>query len=79
MAVITNHYPDDREQNLGILEGGTGLGLLLGPLLGGALYNLGGYCLPFWTVGCICLLIFPLLKHTVELIKKEEGVKSAIT
>ena len=36
MAIITNHYPDEREENLGILEGGTGLGLLVGPLLGGA-------------------------------------------
>ena len=61
IAIITSHYPNEREQNLGILEGGTGLGALIGPLIGSGLYILGGYCLPFWTVGCICLILFPFL------------------
>ena len=61
IAIIATHYPDERELNLGILEGGTGLGLLLGPLIGGMLYAVGGYLAPFWTVGTICLLMLPLL------------------
>ena len=61
IAIITNHYPKERELNLGILEGGTGFGLLLGPLIGGLLYAIGGYLAPFLTVGSICLLLFPLL------------------
>ena len=77
MAIITSHYPDEREENIGILEGGTGLGLLLGPLLGSVLYALGGYSLPFWTVGGICILLFPVLKHTCTIIKQEgESLKS---
>ena len=65
IAIITNHYPTEREFNLGVLEGGAGLGLLLGPMLGGTLYTFGGYITPFWTVGTICVLLLPLLYRTI--------------
>ena len=76
IAIITNHYPDEREQNLGIFEGGTGLGLLLGPMLGSMLYTIGGYIAPFYIVGTICLLILPLLQYTLKLLNEEENIKS---
>lgn len=77
IAIITNHYPRERELNLGILESGTGLGLLLGPVVGAILYAVGGYVAPFWTVGVVCLLLLPLLQHTVTVINKEEQIKHA--
>ena len=77
VAIITTSYPDEREQNLGILEGGTGLGLLLGPLLGGLLFYLGGYLAPYWTVGTICVLILPLLQRTIIEINAQEQVNEA--
>ena len=79
IAIIANHYPTERELNLGILESGTGLGLLLGPIIGAILYAIGGYVAPFWTVGVICLLLLPLLQHTVNVINKEEQIKTAKT
>ena len=59
LAIINTNYPNEREKNLGLFEGGSGLGLLLGPLLGSLLYAIGGYCLPFLTFGLISLVIFP--------------------
>ena len=59
LAIINTNYPDKRERNLGLFEGGSGLGLLIGPLLGSLLFSLGGYCLPFLTFGLITLLLFP--------------------
>ena len=61
IAIITNHSPEDREFNLGIFEAGAGFGLLLGPLIGTALYAAGGYIAPFWFIGTICVILIPLL------------------
>ena len=43
----------------GSLEMFTGLGLILGPPLGGWLYQAYGYELPFLVLGCILLLMVP--------------------
>ena len=43
----------------GSLEIFTGLGLILGPPLGGWLYQAYGYELPFLVLGCILLLMVP--------------------
>lgn len=37
----------------------TGLGLIVGPPLGGWLYQAGGYELPFLVLGCVVLLMVP--------------------
>ena len=76
-AIITNDYPNEREQNIGLLEGGTGLGLLIGPLLGSGLYMIGGFCLPFWTVGCICIAVFPFIRTIATVIKTEKRTECA--
>ena len=73
IAIITSHFPNDREQNLGLIEGGTGLGMLIGPLIGSGLYIIGGYCVPFWTLGCTYLIIFPCVKHITSTIQSEDG------
>ena len=70
LAIINTNYPNEREKNLGFFEGGTGLGLLLGPLLGSLLYTIGGYCLPFLTFGIISLLLFPEIQRNLRELKK---------
>jgi MFS family permease len=37
-AIIATHYKEDREKTIGMLESAAGVGLLLGPLIGGFLY-----------------------------------------
>ena len=39
----------------------TGIGLMLGPLLGGLLYELGGYQTPFYSMAAIFLIVIPLM------------------
>ena len=41
----------------GILQTFTGLGMLVGPILGSLLFRLGGFQLPFYTVGILLLLL----------------------
>ena len=66
LAIINTNYPNEREKNLGFFEGGSGFGLLLGPLLGSLLYTIGGYCLPFLTFGTISLLLFPEIQRNLR-------------
>ena len=72
MAIITSCFPEDREDNIAILEGGVGIGMLLGPLVGACLYQVGGYVMPFWTVALICVILYPTLQHTINLIEVRE-------
>ncbi|OQV14427.1 MFS-type transporter SLC18B1 [Hypsibius exemplaris] len=44
----------------GTLEAFVGLGMTIGPALGGALFTLGGFKLPFFVVGSMMLLTVPL-------------------
>jgi MFS family permease len=41
----------DREKNFGLSEMTAGLGLLLGPLLGSLLFEIGGFSVPFLILG----------------------------
>ena len=71
-SMITTHFPLEKQQMIGILEGGIGLGLLLGPILGAMLYEAGGYCCPFWTLGFLFLTMFPLLSRMISLVSNDK-------
>lgn len=42
-AIITHVFSDNREKYLGYAEAVTGIGLMLGPVIGGPLYTQFGY------------------------------------
>jgi MFS family permease len=41
----------------GLLYTFTGLGMLMGPIMGSFLYKIGGFRLPFYTVGVLLLFL----------------------
>ena len=51
MAILSSYDAQEREKFIGWVEAATGIGLLFGPLLGAALFSLGGYIAPFVTFG----------------------------
>ena len=61
LAVLTSRFPEERESVMGMIEGATGIGFLLGPLIGSSLYSLGGYPAPFLTLFGLNLLLLPFL------------------
>ena len=61
LSIINTNYPDEREKNLALFEGGAGLGLLLGPVFGSILYSIGGYILPFLVFGIITCIFYPII------------------
>ncbi|XP_036105098.1 MFS-type transporter SLC18B1 isoform X2 [Molossus molossus] len=59
-SILVTAFPNNVATVLGSLEIFSGLGLVLGPPLGGFLYQSFGYEVPFIFLGCIILLMVPL-------------------
>ncbi|XP_055384964.1 MFS-type transporter SLC18B1-like isoform X2 [Condylostylus longicornis] len=78
-AIIAKEF----SQNVGVtfasLETFFGLGLIVGPMVGGALYTIGGYFMPFVVLGCALFLIALLTlcvlpRHTKDVDDKTKGL-----
>uniref|UniRef100_U5EXX6 Putative mfs-type transporter n=1 Tax=Corethrella appendiculata TaxID=1370023 RepID=U5EXX6_9DIPT len=50
-AIIAKEFPNNVATTFASLETFFGLGLIVGPMVGGALYSIGGYYLPFVVLG----------------------------
>ena len=61
--VIANSKKGDREKNIGMVELCYGLGMLAGPIWGSFAFTFGGYMMPFASVGCIYIAIYPLIVY----------------
>ncbi|XP_029079933.1 MFS-type transporter SLC18B1 isoform X2 [Monodon monoceros] len=59
-SILAKAFPNNVATVMGSLETFSGLGLVLGPPLGGFLYQSFGYEVPFILLGCIVLLMVPL-------------------
>ena len=51
LTVVANKFPDRTNTVVGAIETMIGVGVSLGPAVGGGLYHLGGYGLPFYVLG----------------------------
>ncbi|XP_057380318.1 MFS-type transporter SLC18B1-like [Daphnia carinata] len=60
---VANMFPDKVSVIMGTLETCIGLGFSIGPLIGGALFTLGGFQLPFYVMGSVMLLTLPFTFH----------------
>ncbi|XP_013381874.1 MFS-type transporter SLC18B1 [Lingula anatina] len=56
-AIIAHTFPNEVSMLMGTLETFSGIGMMAGPALGGALYSLGGFRLPFFVMGSLVILI----------------------
>ncbi|XP_045129884.1 MFS-type transporter SLC18B1-like [Portunus trituberculatus] len=54
-SIIAKEFPENVGATFACLETCFGLGMIVGPTLGGALFELGGYTLPFVSLGCLLL------------------------
>ena len=51
LTVVANKFPERTNTAVGTIETMTGVGVSLGPAIGGGLYRAGGYGLPFYVLG----------------------------
>ncbi|XP_048346422.1 MFS-type transporter SLC18B1 isoform X2 [Sphaerodactylus townsendi] len=59
-SIVAKAFPKNVATVIGSLEIFTGLGLVLGPPIGGFLYQSFGYEIPFIVLGCVVLIMVPL-------------------
>lgn len=57
--VVSSSKVSEREQNIGLIEMATGVGFLLGPIWGSAMYQMGGYSAPFGSTALFYILCYP--------------------
>jgi MFS family permease len=55
-SISTNFFPDNKDAMVGYIEAVTGVGLILGPLMGSGLYALGGQRFIFFSFGTLFIL-----------------------
>ncbi|CAM1313242.1 Uncharacterised protein g6202 [Pycnogonum litorale] len=58
LTVATNTFPDDVSKFVGLLEIANGIGYAIAPFLGGLLYEVGGYMVPFIALSTANFLTF---------------------
>lgn len=83
---MTNKFPDNREKYLGMGESAAGLGMMLGPVMGGVLYSSAGYFGAFMSfavllaaAGVLSLLVLPnTLNVKLDIMSDEERAESVI-
>lgn len=85
-AIIAKEFPNNVGTTFASLETFFGLGLIVGPTVGGSLYTLGGYFLPFVVLGSLLFLtalitLCILPKHPNEADARERGpsIKSVLS
>lgn len=65
-AIVLHIYPDQISTVFGIIETCVGVGMSIGPAIGGALYSVGGFGLPFYILGSCVLLTFPVCWYVMR-------------
>ena len=76
LAVLTSHYPEQRENIMGMFEAATGLGFLFGPLIGAGLYSLGGYILPFYGLSMAYIVMLPMIFYVARKVEQLEAANN---
>jgi MFS family permease len=71
----TNFFPEDKNAMVGYIEAATGIGLIMGPLIGSGLYWLGGYIFIFYSLGLTFVVcstcIKPIFPSYVDNLRNE--------
>lgn len=57
-AIVGNFFPNNVSTIVAIIEMFSGFGLMIGPVIGGMLYQIGGFQMPFFFIGGIQFILF---------------------
>ncbi|KAJ7369404.1 hypothetical protein OS493_039303, partial [Desmophyllum pertusum] len=66
ISVLIAEFPDNLGMASGFIETSIGVGLSLGPCLGGALYSAGGFQLPFFVIGSSMFVPIPVFFYVLS-------------
>ena len=72
-TIIADEFPKSVSTMFGICETFSGLGFMLGPVIGSGLYQLGGFKTPFIVLGVTVIVIGGVATYTLPLNKTTRG------
>ncbi|XP_070535327.1 MFS-type transporter SLC18B1-like [Ptychodera flava] len=75
IAIVAQTFPDNVSTTLGLLQISRGLAFMMGPPLGGYLYQVGGYSLPFLILGT-CSVVTVAVNYFILPSQRGEKPKS---
>ncbi|XP_034419271.1 MFS-type transporter SLC18B1 isoform X2 [Cyclopterus lumpus] len=75
-AMTAKIFPNNVATILGCMEAFTGLGLILGPPLGGWFYQSFGYEVPFMILGCFLLIMVPFNMYILPSVEADPSKDS---
>jgi MFS family permease len=61
LSIAANFYQNDREKMIGLIEAAAAGGMMLGPLIGTALFSIGGYVFMLSSFGAVFLVLTAFL------------------
>ena len=83
--MIAKEFPENVATMFAILETFFGIGMIVGPTVGGALYEAGGFTLPFVLLGTIlvcasgfCFFVLPSSVDSVNSVTEKPSVLQAL-
>jgi MFS family permease len=65
-SISTNFFPLHKDAMVGYIEAVTGVGLIMGPLIGSALYSIGGYKFIFYAFGSLFIVFSFFIKNIFD-------------
>ena len=71
-TLVASQFPSSVSTMFGVVEMSFGVGMILGPTVGGALYQLGGFSLPFTVLGGVLVVQAVISSLTLPAMKERE-------
>ena len=75
-TLVAQMFPHTVSTVFGLVEMSFGVGMILGPTVGGALFQLGGFTLPFAVLGAILLVQAAISSKTLPVLKDRYSADS---
>ena len=75
-TMVAKMFPSNVSTMFGVVEMAFGVGMIIGPTVGGALYQIGGYTLPFGTLGGILIIQALISSLTLPRMKDSDNSNS---
>jgi len=70
-TLVAQMFPSSVSTVFGLVEMSFGIGMILGPTVGGALYEVGGFTIPFAVLGAVLIVQAIISTQTLPKIKQE--------
>ena len=81
-SIMIKCFPDEINKAVGLIEAMSGIGMVMGPAIGSALYSLGGFSLPFYFCASVflivSLLVYQVIPSSIETTETNQKISTKV-